>query len=330
MIRVDIIGGSGFIGLWLLSKLIDDSLSVRVIDLVPPSVNSDLMKFLKIESHQFQYVCADLTDERALEKSLRQNSIVVHLAAAHSDSESVENYYKNNVKGSLILKRCMERKGVSGLIFTSSVAVYGSIAGDDHEIARIGNAVNHYGRSKAIAEDVFDAWHNEKPRSRCLEIIRPTAIFGPGGRGNINRLIRYCSSQVCVLPNCEGVTKSVGYVDNLAEQLVRSIECVRSASVGYVKKSNHVAPDSPPLLDLISFMQEDSIGIKVVLPKIFSKLLMWLNRVLGKNILFNRIVKFTSHTVYPSNHLNEVEYSRKDIKIKKAIKITQQFYRGEF
>ena len=44
------------------------------------------------------------------------------------------------------------------------------------------NPFNEYGRTKALAEDVYREWRAKDPDSRSLIIVRPTVVFGEGNR----------------------------------------------------------------------------------------------------------------------------------------------------
>ena len=79
--------------------------------------------------------------------------------------------------------------GASRIVFTSSVAVYGFAPPDTSEAGDI-SYFNEYGRTKHIAEKVYADWQAEDPLNRCLVIVRPTVIFGPGNRGNVYNLLR--------------------------------------------------------------------------------------------------------------------------------------------
>ena len=72
----------------------------------------------------------------------------------------------------------MYEKGVSKLIFTSSVAVYGHApkAVDEYGII---NPFNEYSKAKFEAEEIYRSWL-ESHKGNQLIIVRPTVIFGEG------------------------------------------------------------------------------------------------------------------------------------------------------
>ena len=56
------------------------------------------------------------------------------------------------------------------------------------------NPFNEYGRTKALAEDVYREWRAKDPENRSLIIIRPTVVFGEGNRGNVYNLLNQINS----------------------------------------------------------------------------------------------------------------------------------------
>ena len=53
---------------------------------------------------------------------------------------------------------------------------------------------NEYGRTKALAEDVYRRWRDKDPKNRSLIIVRPTVVFGEGNRGNVYNLFNQINS----------------------------------------------------------------------------------------------------------------------------------------
>ena len=113
--RIAIIGGSGFVGSRLISLLqtIPDSKLLNV-DKQPSKLCPDITEI------------ADVLDVRKLTELLVGIEVVVLLAAEHRDDVTPTSlYYKVNVEGMHNTLHAMKSNGISRLIFTSSVAVYG-------------------------------------------------------------------------------------------------------------------------------------------------------------------------------------------------------------
>jgi len=202
---IDLIGGSGFIGTRLTKILLEQSdADVRIIDKLPSSAYPNLVSI------------ADVRDTNALRNAIRPNAIVINLAAEHRDDVEPRSLYDEvNTQGAQKIRSVCEEKGVSHIIFTSSVAVYGFAPIGTDESGNIA-PFNDYGRTKYEAEQVFKAWQAEAPSERTLVIIRPTVVFGEQNRGNVYNLLRQIASGRFVMVGSGENRKSMAYVENIA------------------------------------------------------------------------------------------------------------------
>src|SRR5262245_23855664 len=164
--RIGVIGGSGFIGTWLVDLLLARDHAVRIIDVNPSHIHPDL------------WAAADVRDCDALYAACRGCDVVYNLAAEHRDDvRPVDLYREVNVLGAHHTCEVAERLNIERLIFTSTVAVYGPPEGQVDETAAT-RPFNEYGRTKLKAEEVFRGWAEVAP-GRSLTIVRPTVVFGP-------------------------------------------------------------------------------------------------------------------------------------------------------
>jgi nucleoside-diphosphate-sugar epimerase len=202
---IDLIGGSGFIGTRLTKILLDQSdANVRIIDKLPSLAYPNLVSI------------ADVRDTNALRNAIRPNAIVINLAAEHRDDVEPRSLYDEvNTQGAQKICSVCAEKGVSHIVFTSSVAVYGFAPIGTDESGNIA-PFNDYGRTKYEAEQVFRAWHAEAPNERTLVIIRPTVVFGEQNRGNVYNLLRQIASGRFVMVGSGENRKSMAYVENIA------------------------------------------------------------------------------------------------------------------
>jgi nucleoside-diphosphate-sugar epimerase len=204
MLKVKIIGGSGFIGTRLVRRLkIDESLDSRIIDKAPSSAFPELVTL------------SDVRSLVQLRESISDGSVIVNLAAEHRDDvRPLSLYYDVNVGGAKNICTVAREKRVQKIIFTSSVAVYGFAAIGTDESGKIA-PFNDYGLTKYKAEQVFKAWQAEAPEERTLVIIRPTVVFGEQNRGNVYNLLRQVASGKFVMVGHGENRKSMAYVENL-------------------------------------------------------------------------------------------------------------------
>lgn len=205
MKKINIIGGSGFIGTRLVRRLIsNEQISVQITDKAPSKAYPDLVT---------------LGDVRSLEQlraSISNESVIINLAAEHRDDvRPLSLYDEVNVGGAKIICTVARERSVKTIIFTSTVAVYGFAPIGTDETGNI-SPFNDYGRTKYEAEQVFRAWQAEAPTERTLVIIRPTVVFGEQNRGNVYNLLRQIASGNFVMVGSGKNRKSMAYVENIA------------------------------------------------------------------------------------------------------------------
>ncbi|MGB1373682.1 MAG: NAD-dependent epimerase/dehydratase family protein [Aequoribacter sp.] len=147
--------------------------------------------------------------------------VLVNLAAVHRDDvRPITLYHEVNVQGAINICNAARASGVRTIIFTSSVAVYGFAPADTGEDGEP-NFFNEYGKTKFHAEQVYQEWQAEDTKNRCLVIVRPTVIFGPGNRGNVYNLLQQVASGRFVMFGDGRNVKSMAYVENVAKFLVQ-------------------------------------------------------------------------------------------------------------
>lgn len=210
--KIAIIGGSGFVGSRLISLLRTiPGAELRNIDKKPSVLHPDITKM------------ADILDVQRLTESLAGVEVVVLLAAEHRDDVTPTSlYYKVNVEGMNNTLSAMENNGISRLIFTSSVAVYGLNKDNPSEMHPI-EPFNDYGRSKWQAECALQKWYDEHPFWN-INILRPTVIFGEGNRGNVYNLLRQITSGRFLMVGTGENRKSMAYVGNVVSFIAFLIE----------------------------------------------------------------------------------------------------------
>jgi nucleoside-diphosphate-sugar epimerase len=212
MKNISVVGGSGFIGTRLSTRLsLNAEAQFQIVD--------------KVHSHAFPDLTtvADVRSVDQLRSAIRERDVIVNLAAEHRDDIRPLSLYDDvNVGGARNICTVALEKGVSTIVFTSSVAVYGFAPIGTSESGNI-SPFNDYGRTKYAAEQVFKAWQAEAPNERTLVIIRPTVVFGEQNRGNVYNLLRQIASGRFVMVGSGGNRKSMAYVENVAAFIEYSI-----------------------------------------------------------------------------------------------------------
>ena len=235
-------------------------------------------------------------------------------------------YYDVNVLGSKNICSYCSEKGISKIIFTSSVAVYGFSNSETDESGRI-SPFNDYGKSKYEAENIYREWQAQNPESRTLVIIRPTVVFGESNRGNVYNLFKQIALNKFIMIGNGKNRKSMAYVENVAAFIQKSIDLGPGIHCfNYVDK-----PDS----DMNSLVKtiEDALNIKrssrFRLPFLLG---LWVGYIFDALSLISRkkfqissirIKKFCSNSIYCSN--NTISGFTPPVGIKEAIRKTIKY-----
>lgn len=207
-----LIGGSGFIGTRLATRLKAQRQEFQILDKEPSSSFPKLSKITDVRS---------LDDLRT---HLGKSSVVINLAAEHRDDVRPKSLYDDvNVDGARNVCHVAREKGINKIIFTSSVAVYGFAPPDTDEKGEI-NYFNDYGRTKFEAEQGYKQWQLEAPDERTLVIVRPTVVFGEANRGNVYNLLKQIASGKFLMFGAGKNKKSMAYVENVAAFLEYTLE----------------------------------------------------------------------------------------------------------
>lgn len=296
MTAICLIGGSGFIGTAIATRLNQRDIPFRIID--------------QNESRAFPESCmtADIRDRSRLEDVL-QGECILHLAAVHRDDVRPISLYDDvNVQGTRNICTAAEAKGIERIIFASSVAVYGFAPKDTNEDGEI-SPFNDYGRTKAEGEDVLRAWQADDPTRRSLTIIRPTVVFGPGNRGNVYNLFNQIAQRRFVMIGSGQNHKSIAYVENVADFFLHFL-----GSRPGIHTYNYVDGPELDMNQLVSLVRGTLFGKAEVGPRLplsvgflIGGLADAIARLTGKSLPLSRqrVRKFISTTSFTTRHADD-------------------------
>ena len=158
--RVLVSGGAGYVGSHTTVKLIENGYDTVIADNFSNSsekVIARLNKLCKMEIPTEKLDFCDLNETRKLFEKYSFDA-VIHFAALKSPSESVQiplEYYENNLVSTLNILRVMRDKGIKNFVFSSSATVYGDPDKVPIDEDSTLNAVNPYGRTKLMIEDML-------------------------------------------------------------------------------------------------------------------------------------------------------------------------------
>lgn len=151
-------GGAGYIGSFMVKKLIENEFQVIVVDNLENGHKEAIDK-------RATFIEGNLLDTEFVNNLFSNNKLhgVIHFAGFISMKESMENpgkYFKNNIFASLNILEAMKDYKVNNFIFSSTAGVYGNPIKipipEDHPK----NPTNPYGESKLMVEKILP-WYKE-------------------------------------------------------------------------------------------------------------------------------------------------------------------------
>ena len=153
-------GGAGYIGSHTCIALHEAGFDFVVFDNLCNSSKESLNRVEKIIDKKIDFVEGDIRSEDDLQGVFDKYDIdsVIHFAGLKAVGESVEKpleYYDNNINGTLVLCRVMDKNNCKKIVFSSSATVYGdphtTPIKEDFPLS----ATNPYGRTKLFIEEIL-------------------------------------------------------------------------------------------------------------------------------------------------------------------------------
>ncbi len=175
-------GGAGFIGSHTCLELLKQGEEVVVYDNFSNGHPEALSRVERLSGRTLTIVEGDIQDNALLRKVIKDHNCqtVVHFAGLKAVGDSVSDplsFYNNNVFGTISLLDAMAACGAKTLVFSSSATVYGNPKWlpitENHAL----RALNPYGRTKLIIEDLLRDLYASDP-SWSIGILR---YFNPVG-----------------------------------------------------------------------------------------------------------------------------------------------------
>jgi nucleoside-diphosphate-sugar epimerase len=317
--KILVIGSAGFIGQFLVRKLVDAKHFVTGLDVSPnPHDTNDI----------FECHTGDLCSRDDVMNAARGVDLIITLAAKHHDfGVSREEFFLVNETGTEMLLDVAGKLGVKNLIFYSTVAVYGTRdepSTEDMEPKPDSN----YGESKLAGEKLIYKWCDAN-RHRNVVIIRPTVIFGPNNYANVYNLIDSIYRKKFMFVGNGHNIKSVAYVENLVDATLFLLSKMKPGVEVY-NYSDEPQMTIEEIVDTIaSFMPHDVPSRKIPLwvAISFGSIFDILSKATDKNfrITAARMKKFATPTHHKADKVRSLGF-RQPIDTKEGFRRMVEWY----
>jgi nucleoside-diphosphate-sugar epimerase len=181
----------------------------------------------------------DLAADAGWDEALDGVDAVIHLAARvhvmhDTATDPLAAFRAANVAGTARLAEAAARAGVRRLVFASSIKVNGEstqpgLPFDERSAPR---PVDPYGVSKLEAEQRLQAISAGSSLEVC--VLRPVLMYGPGVKGNLQRLVRWVRAGVPLPFGAIDNRRSLLGVENFADALIRAADHPAAAGRTYL------------------------------------------------------------------------------------------------
>lgn len=201
-------------------------------------------------------VTGDITDGGGWNEALAGADAVVHtVARAHilheTANDALAAYRRINVEGTLALARRAAAVGVKRFVFLSSIKVNGEATPADRPFTEDDTPapLDAYGISKLEAEQGLVAIARETGLE--VVVLRPPLIYGPGVKGNLERLMRLVARGIPIPLGAVRNQRSMIGLDNLCAAILACLTQPEAAGRTYLVADGHDLA-TPELIRIIA------------------------------------------------------------------------------
>jgi UDP-glucose 4-epimerase len=201
--RILLTGGAGYIGSHTYLALVEAGYDVVIFDSFANARRDVPDRLAQVTGKPVTVIEGDVRSRQALDQVFGDRSFdaVVHFAALKAVGESVErplDYFDVNLGGLTTLLKAMDAAGCRRLVFSSSACVYGIPDETPTPETAEYRAMNPYGQTKIVGEQVLTALTAANPgwAAGILRYFNPagahrSALIGEDPRDIPNNLMPY-------------------------------------------------------------------------------------------------------------------------------------------
>ena len=281
--KIFVTGATGFVGTWLVQKLLARGEEVRALSRRPnpPSPpgfdfpDGDPLWHANVEIFQ-----GDISDRESLRRGIRGCNRVFHLAAyAKNWAPDPKTFWDMNVEGMRNVFAAAAAANVDRVVWTSTCVTTGpSFNGeliDEHTPRATNRYYTEYERTKSIAEkEALEQAASGFP----VVIVNPTRVYGPGHLTEGNALAAliddYDRGRVPILLNFGRNVGNWAFVEDVAEGHVLAMERGRVGARYLLGGENASLKAFFRAIDAVSGKRHVQVPLTIVLPMLYA----WLQK----------------------------------------------------
>lgn len=215
-------GGGGFLGRYIVEKLIARGDFVRVLG---------RNRYPELEKLGVETVQADLRNPSAMTRACEKIDVVFHVAALPAIWGKWQDFYGINVEGTKNVLAGCRAQGVSKLVYTSTPSVVfdqSDLRNIDESYPYPKNYNCYYPQTKAMAERAVIAANGRD--GLLTAALRPHLVWGPRDNHLIPRVLQRAKAGELFIVG-DGLNKvDITYVENAAAAHLQAADHLRAGS----------------------------------------------------------------------------------------------------